>query len=125
MEPYLRDKDQVFYLTDMKPQYGHCILFQKNGQDIVHRYLGETLFKGDNVKRFDQEIPPMSELTISGVITHRLVGHKACHLREGLMVRFLSFCSIYNHANNRLFHRVYAFLVKGLGRLLRRMEEVL
>ncbi len=125
MNPYFKEGDQLFYSKEVVPQLGHCVLFKKEEKEIVHRYLGEGLIKGDNVKRFDGEIPPIAPLQIIGVITHRSFKGKAHLLSEGLLVRFLTFCSFYNHADNPIFHRIYAMIIKALSRWLRFQENVL
>lgn len=124
MEPYFFEGDKLYYRSDLLPTLGNCIVFKKGNERIVHRFLGDIGLKGDNVKRFDREFcPDDTDFILEGVITHRLFGNDLKELKSGIPVRFLSFCSQYNHAGLKLFHRFYGTLVILLGRTLRAWEN--
>jgi signal peptidase I len=125
MAPYFKEGDKLYYDSSSLANLGSCIVFKKGDELIVHRFLGENSFKGDNVKRFDQELYQGTDtpLILEGVITHRLVQNELKSLKTGLLTRLLSLCSQYNHANIRLFHRLYATMVLLLGKTLRTLEE--
>lgn len=120
MEPYLKIGDILAYQPQQAPQFGELVIFSNGKESVIHRYLGPNSFKGDAIKRFDQEYD--LALEVQGVATHRMVNNTMVSLNQGFLVRMLSFASSLNHANYPFFHRFYAFLVNSLGRCLRKLE---
>ncbi len=120
MSPYLVDGDLLLVEDDLHFQKGDLILFEKEKELFVHRFLGATKFKGDNLKRYDQEY----ELTLmaKGRVTARTTGDKIYPVRRTFLVKLLSFTSQYNHADIKIFHRAAAFLVHLMGSMIRSKE---
>lgn len=121
MSPYLISGDKIFIRKDLTPRLGDIVLFSHEGNLIIHRFIGEDFYKGDNLKRFDQEYEKSYQF--EGVATHRMLGNKSLPLSEGNLVRFLSLLSGLNHANLALFHRIFHLGVSWIGRLLRFKEN--
>lgn len=120
MEPYLRAGDILTYEVRQNPNFGDLVVFANGKTSIIHRYLGPKSFKGDALKRFDQEYN--HDFEIQGVASHRVYKNKIVALHQGMLVRMLSLASVYNHASYAYFHRLYAATVKLLGMSLRYLE---
>jgi len=120
MYPYLQEGDLVLNSHDKNFSFGDLILFEKDQKVFIHRYLGKELFKGDSLKRFDQEY--QVPLTILGKVDIRIVNNQLIPFKKNFLVNLLSWFSYLNHAQVRVFHRAAAFIVKQLGNKLRQME---
>ena len=77
MSPYLGEYDQVF-VKEKSPEVGQIVLLQENlsQSSIVHRFLGNSRFKGDRVTEDDQQIAPL------GVVVARQRGDRLVPLEN-------------------------------------------
>lgn len=120
MFPYLLEGDLILVEPDLHFQKGDLILFEKEESQYIHRFLGLEKYKGDNVKRYDQEyqIP----LIPKGKVIARTTGDKIYPIKRTFLVKILSFTSQYNHAEVKVFHRLAAFMVAMIGGMIRSKE---
>ena len=55
MSPILNEGDIVF-VEEVQPSFLDLVAFKaEDDRVIIHRYFGKKHFKGDNLKRYDQE----------------------------------------------------------------------
>lgn len=120
MHPYLTEGDFIIIEKNLDFKVGDIILFERDGRSYIHRFFSNDLYKGDNLKRFDQEYG--HKLNPLGRVQARLIQDQVYPLKRNLMTFILTFMSQRNHASIPFFHRLFAGLTFLLGRLSRQGE---
>ncbi len=122
MSPYLKEGDLLIIRETKLFNFGDLIFFESGDKYYIHRYMDENRFKGDALKRFDQEFGV--EINIKGKAIARINGEAIIDLEQNYPVykRIISFVSLLNHVKYKVFHRVSAYFVHILGQRLRALE---
>ena len=131
MRPYLIDGDTLVFDSQLSPEIGVPVLIETGGQkenqsedkQIVHRYFGENLFKGDNVKLYDHEVYPDAKLV--GVAKYRVTKKgwvDLQHPKAKKMHHLRARVSKLNHRDN-FFNKVFFATGWVLSKTARLIED--
>ncbi len=121
MYPYLKSGDRIWVDSSKSPGLGDLILFKCAEELVVHRFLGEDLFKGDYQKMYDQEFG--DSCTVLGTVTHHDFKMKKVNIYQGFLMPFLIFLSHRNHHTRKFTHRLFAAMIRIVGHLIRKKEK--
>ncbi|RME17950.1 MAG: hypothetical protein D6797_01365 [Bdellovibrio sp.] len=120
MWPYLKDKDLlVIKKPPFKLEVGNIYLLanKKNKKQLVHRFLPDRSFKGDN--NFYPDHIAFGDLQVIGHVTHRIHKQKWINLHSNHLLKLHKTMALFSYQKEhkkllRPFVYLYAFILRYL-----------